>query len=150
MNVFLSLKGKEFLTAKKFDAILQKVLRDIFGKTYQVSYIENISDEILQKRQEEQQRMQEEMILQVEKETMEAVAEKHKEKQEKKEAVKETSASTEPIATEPKVEEAEEVTPLILGKNPNIKENLVKVADLSVDSGKIALEGEVIHTDNKK
>ena len=150
VNVFLSLKGKEFLTAKKFDAILQKVLRDIFGKTYQVSYIENISDEILQKRQEEQQRMQEEMILQVEKETMEAVAEKHKEKQEKKEAVKEASASTEPISIEPKAEEAEEVTPLILGRNPNIKENLVKVADLSVDSGKIALEGEVIHTDSRE
>ena len=150
VNVFLSLKGKEFLTAKKFDAILQKVLRDIFGKTYQVTYIENISDEILQKRQEEQQRMQEEMILQVEKETMEAVAEKHKEKQEKKEAVKEASASTEPISIEPKAEEAEEVTPLILGRNPNIKENLVKVADLSVDSGKIALEGEVIHTDSRE
>ena len=150
MNVFLSLKGKEFLTAKKFDAILQKVLRDIFGKTYQVTYIENISDEILQKRQEEQQRMQEEMILQVEKETMEAVAEKHKEKLEKKALVKETSVSAEPIAAEPKVEEAEEVTPLILGRNPNIKENLVKVADLSVDSGKIALEGEVIHTDSRE
>ncbi len=150
MNVFLSLKGKEFLTAKKFDAILQKVLRDIFGKTYQVSYIENISDEILQKRQEEQQRMQEEMILQVEKETMEAVAEKHKEKLEKKALVKETSVPAEPIAAEPKVEEAEEVTPLILGRNPNIKENLVKVADLSVDSGKIALEGEVIHTDSRE
>ena len=150
VNVFLSLKGKEFLTAKKFDAILQKVLQDIFGKTYQVSYIENISDEILQKRQEEQQRMQEEMILQVEKETMEAVAEKHKEKQEKKALVKENSVPAEPIATEPKVEEAEEVTPLILGRNPNIKENLVKVADLSVDSGKIALEGEVIHTDSRE
>ena len=150
VNVFLSLKGKEFLTAKKFDAILQKVLRDIFGKTYQVSYIENISDEILQKRQEEQQRMQEEMILQVEKETMEAVAEKHKEKLEKKALVKETSVPAEPIAAEPKVEEAEEVTPLILGRNPNIKENLVKVADLSVDSGKIALEGEVIHTDSRE
>ena len=150
MNVFLSLKGKEFLTAKKFDVILQKVLRDIFGKTYQVSYIENISDEILQKRQEEQQRIQEEMILQVEKETMEAVAEKHKEKQEKKAVVKETLVSAEPVTTEQKVEEAEEVTPLILGRNPNIKENLVKVADLSVDSGKIALEGEVIHTDSRE
>ena len=149
LNVFLSLKGKEFLTAKRFDVILQKLLQDIFGKTYQVSYIENISDEILQKRQEEQQRMQEEMILQVEKETLEVVAEKQKEKQEKKTPVKES----EPISVSNKEEnnkQEEEQTPLIIGRNPNIKESLVKIADLSVDSGKVALEGEVIHTDSRE
>ena len=47
-------------------------------------------------------------------------------------------------ATEENKEEVEEITPLILGRNQNIKEPLVKVIDVSIDSGKIALDGEVI------
>ena len=47
-------------------------------------------------------------------------------------------------------EEPEEKTPLILGRNANIKDTIVKVADISIDSGKIALEGEIINTDSRE
>lgn len=46
--------------------------------------------------------------------------------------------------------EQEEKTPVILGRNGNIKDTLVKVADISIDSGKIALEGEIINTDSRE
>ena len=39
---------------------------------------------------------------------------------------------------------------LIYGRSANIKENVVKVNDLTIDSGKIALEGEVIKTDSRE
>ena len=48
----------------------------------------------------------------------------------------------------PKEEEIED-TPLILGNNINITDPLVKVADLGVDDGKIALQGEVIYTEDR-
>ena len=45
-------------------------------------------------------------------------------------------------------EEEQEETPLILGTSQNITEPLVKVEDLGVDDGKIALQGEVIYTED--
>ena len=56
-----------------------------------------------------------------------------------------------PIVNERVKEESadEEVkdTPLILGRSPNIKEQIVKIKDLTTDYGKVALEGKVISTD---
>ena len=46
-------------------------------------------------------------------------------------------------------EEEMEDTPLILGQSMNITEELVKVQDLGVDDGKIALQGEVIFTEDR-
>ena len=48
----------------------------------------------------------------------------------------------------PEEEEAPD-TPLILGTSMNITENLVKVEDLGVDDGKIALQGEVIYSEDR-
>ena len=44
----------------------------------------------------------------------------------------------------------EEMTPLILGVSQNITENLAKVEDLSIEDGKIALQGEVIFSEDRK
>ena len=46
-------------------------------------------------------------------------------------------------------EEEIEDTPLILGQSMNITEELVKVQDLGVDDGKVALQGEVIYTEDR-
>lgn len=46
-------------------------------------------------------------------------------------------------------EEEIEDTPFILGTTPNITEPLVKVEELGVDDGKIALQGEVIFTEER-
>ncbi len=46
-------------------------------------------------------------------------------------------------------EDTIEDTPLILGGNLNITEPLVKIADLSVEDGKVAIQGEVIFTEDK-
>ena len=46
-------------------------------------------------------------------------------------------------------QEDQEDTPLILGSSPNITDPLVKVEDLGVDDGKIALQGEVIFTEDR-
>ena len=46
-------------------------------------------------------------------------------------------------------EEEMEDTPLILGQNMNITEEIAKVQDLGVEDGKIALQGEVIYTEDR-
>ena len=49
----------------------------------------------------------------------------------------------------PQMPEEDESTPLIYGSSMNITENLVKVADLGVNDGKIALQGEVIYSEDR-
>ena len=46
-------------------------------------------------------------------------------------------------------EEEQEDTPLILGATPNITDSVVKIEDLGVDDGRIALQGEVIFTEDR-
>ena len=46
-------------------------------------------------------------------------------------------------------EEEMEDTPLILGVSQNISEDIIKVEDLGVDDGKVALQGEVIFTEDR-
>ncbi len=50
----------------------------------------------------------------------------------------------------PEMPEEDESTPLIMGSSLTIREPLVKVADLSVDDGKVALEGEVINSEDRE
>ena len=49
----------------------------------------------------------------------------------------------------PEIPEEDENTPLILGSSMNIVEPLVKVSELGVDDGKIALQGEVIYSEDR-
>ncbi|MFR5189973.1 MAG: PolC-type DNA polymerase III N-terminal domain-containing protein, partial [Clostridia bacterium] len=82
-NIFLKLKGKEFLLAKKFDEILSEVLQDIYGKVYKVSYIEEIGEDFFQKQQAYQLKAQEEAILLAQKEAQMVAKEVKKEPKEK-------------------------------------------------------------------
>ena len=50
----------------------------------------------------------------------------------------------------PELPEEDESTPLILGMDPNIKEPLVKIAELNVDDGKVSIEGEVIDMEDRE
>ena len=50
----------------------------------------------------------------------------------------------------PELPEEDESTPLILGMNPNIKEPLVKIAELNVDDGKVSINGEVIDMEDRE
>ncbi len=47
-------------------------------------------------------------------------------------------------------EEADEDTPLILGKNMNITAPLVKIADLGVEDGQVSLNGEIIFMEDRE
>ena len=50
----------------------------------------------------------------------------------------------------PKRPEEDEATPLIFGTSLNIQEKIVKIQDLSVDDGKVSLQGEVINMEPKE
>lgn len=162
LTVNLALKGKQVLEAREFDKILQQVIEDIYGKKLKVKYVENITEEMMKKLQEETMQHEKEAVEQAQREAKEYA----KEVQEKKgHRQKENSAAASqgengtapmdmpsgdiPFDTG---EEApkEEKSPLIYGRSLKIKEQLVKVADLSIDSGKVLLDGEILNMDSRE
>ena len=50
----------------------------------------------------------------------------------------------------PELPEEDDSTPLILGKNPNITDPLVKIEDLNADDGKVSIKGEIIFTEDRE
>ena len=163
LNVNLALKGKQVLDARGFDKTLEKILSDVYGKKLKVCYVENITEEMKKQIEEEAMRHEREAVEQAQREAEEYA----KEMQEKKHASKADNNEGVPPIEEvpisgdippfdpgemmpppPPVEE--EKTPLIYGRSLKIKEQLVKVADLGIDSGKILLDGEVLNMDSRE
>ena len=163
LNVNLALKGKQVLDARGFDKTLEKILSDVYGKKLKVCYVENITEEMKKQIEEEAMRHEREAVEQAQREAEEYA----KEMQEKKHASKADNNEGVPpieevpisgdippfdpgemIPPPPPVEE--EKTPLIYGRSLKIKEQLVKVADLGIDSGKILLDGEVLNMDSRE
>lgn len=156
VTVSIFVNGVDFLNARGFDKVLENVLKSLYRKTYKVKYIENINEEEIQKI-EQKCKMTEK--YEIEKAISEAqlANEENSNKNEKEESNNKENIDSiidESIENKEKESEpdkdAEEKTPVILGRNGNIKDTLVKVTDVSIDSGKIALEGEIINTDSRE
>ena len=141
-NVAINLKNKssEFLHAHSVDKVLENLFMNLYGKKYRVEYNENVTEEEIK----EQQHFLEELQDNVCKNLVNNINFLATEK--KKEAVKEEKHEETTVIEE----EPEEETPLILGRNANIKEQIVKINDLTADYGKIALQGKVIRTDSRE
>lgn len=151
-NVLLSFKGKEFLIAKKFDEILSNLLLNVYGKKYKVSYIEDISDEVLRKRQEYAEELQKQAILEAQKE---AVLNTNEQEQDNNNYNSEIPPIPDipfddkdmPIGEEDYLQELEvleEENNIILGTLSKAKENKVKIKDITADNKKITIEGRIV------
>lgn len=151
--VSLAVKGAEFLTLRGFDKALEKTLKSLYNKAYKVKYVEEIQQEEMQKI-EQKCKLTEKYEIEKAISELEAVEEEQNNNEEDN-LEKDTpnlevgSMSAQEEQNETK-EEPEEKTPLILGRNANIKDTLVKISDISIDSGKIAIEGEIINIDSRQ
>lgn len=154
ININLQYTGSDILYAQKIDEILSDIIERTFSKKYKVCYIDNNSEETKKSILESNKKMQDNLIMKFQNKTEsenEANENKNKKKQEQEQnpnANKISEATEAEVAPPP--EEPEEITPLILGRNQNIKDPLTKVIDVSIDSGKICLEGEIINTDSRE
>jgi len=131
LNVILKTANTNFLHSYNFDKELQNMVSNLYGKKLKIVY----------------------------KEAEDAVTAKEQMKYLEKLEQRACESLIDTVVLEPKVEETvvkEEVkeekkdTPLILGRSANIKEQVIKIADLTSDYGKVALEGKVIDTDSRE
>lgn len=152
INVKLAMKGKMVLEARGFEKILSSKLADLYHKNYVVSYQEEITQEMIEQYQEHARELEKQAIMLAQKEAMEQAEEKRQEK-EKKIQGESAPIPDAPMPTDadiPFEPEQEENSPLIYGRSLKIKEELSKVIDLSVDSGKVLLDGEILNTDSRE
>ena len=132
ITIYLAAKGKEILIARGIDKVVERIVEVLYNKKYKVSF----NDE--NKNEEEQikylKHLEEQAIENAKKEIIEH----------KKEIV------VEPLLVEETETQEQEKSPLILGRNGIIKEEIVQVKDITADLGKISLQGEVISTDSRE
>ena len=142
LTVKLLVFGAEFLTKRSFDNILENIFQNLYNKKYKVKYIEELKEETI-KILEQKSKMTEKFAIEKAKQEVYV----REAENINKEPIKQVE---EELKKEIILEDVQEVTPLILGRNANIKDTLVKIEDLSIDSGKVAIEGEVINTDSRE
>ena len=151
LKITLPIKGADFLRAKSFDKELGRLIKNLYGQDYKIELIENISEEELKVAKERMERAEK---LAVER-TMEHWAEEQIDGQDvvdnkKKKQTSEAQKNNIPQKTPEYIHIEEEETPLIYGRNINIKEKLIKVNELTPDEGRVAISGEVINTETRE
>ena len=164
--VSMKMKGADFLIGRKLDRELERVIKNLFGYNYKVEFIENINEED-EKALEEKREQSRNIAIQKALEHMaigEQIAEEMtskkqaaKSKEQQKQNNKNQNPSQNPNVPPqdmppmpppeeiPNIpEEQEEDTPLICGRNPNLRTNIIKVVDISPDDDMAAISGEIL------
>lgn len=156
LNINLKFSGSDILYGGNMDVILENTLDSIYGVKLKVKYVDNNSKDMKDEVIEYRHKMQEEIIKKVQEKTEQQLNDKQEtkqidsNKQEIHEGTEVKKQDTPKTETKIEIEEPQEITPLILGRNQNIKEPLTKVIDISIDTGKLCLEGEIINTDSRE
>ncbi len=152
ITVKMITKGKMVLDAKKFDEILSQIIENIYGLKFKITFVEDISEEATKLYFEHAMKLEQEAIKQAQIMATEVVNDQgDKSNKEGKEVSKNKEQNTsQDISVSIEVPKEEESSPLIYGRSMKLKEQLVKIIDLSVDSGKIVLDGEILNIDSRE
>ncbi|WP_019227176.1 DNA polymerase III subunit alpha [Sedimentibacter sp. B4] len=129
----------EILKAKGYDKKIHEAIKKLYGTPYHINFVDKVSQEEFIRQQEDA--LAKEMYeLQREAQFAPAVsapAQSKKTPEFKQEAKAETSGKK----TNPQ---------LILGRNINLKDPIVKIIDITPDEGRVAIEGEISNLEAKE
>ena len=150
INVNLVFKGKALLDGRNFNLILSELIKNVYGENYKVQFVENISEEKLKEYHEHLELLEQQVVNQAKSEMAEA--EEHKKEAKAKKEEKQANPEQGTPAEAESKENAEEDTtnPVIYGRAGKMSDPLTKVADLTVDSGRIMLDGEILNTETRE
>lgn len=139
IKVILAVKGEDFLYGRKFDVTLKELFQNIYDKEYKVGFVENIQEENLKAYEELAKQAQDKAIQ----EARQGVG--------NEDSIDPSRQGYSPLQTQTfgANQNPEEDSPVILGRGV-IKSALIKIAELSMDSGKVAIEGDVLNIDSRE
>ncbi len=157
VNVNLAFKGKALLDGKNFHIVLSELIKNIYGENYKIQFVENISEEKLKEYQAHLESL-EEQVVNIAKAEMVEAAESKKSEKKVSNAANENNNSTnveqgvaKPVeSNNEKAEEEDTTNPVIYGRVGKMSDPLVKVADLTIDSGKVMIDGEILATETRE
>jgi len=134
-NVVIS----EILKAKGYDRKIQQILKNLYGVEYAVHFVDKVSEEDLRLMQEDA-RAQEMQIIQNAAGSVSS-------------NMKPTSSKVSegnPENTSSGDDEKKSDSVLILGRSSKIKENIIKIIDITPNEGKVCIEGEIFNIESKE
>ncbi|WP_425807618.1 DNA polymerase III subunit alpha [Desulfitobacterium sp. Sab5] len=127
------------LKERGYDQKIQEAIKNLYGTEYQIHFVDQVSSEELKRLQEA---VHEKEMQLIQKEVQAAQNNNaHEPPKEAAEVKQEIKAETDGKKGNPF---------LILGRNANIKDAVIKVTDITPDEGKIALEGEISDIEAKE
>ncbi|MCQ2014717.1 DNA polymerase III subunit alpha [Clostridium butyricum] len=161
INFCFNMSVSHMLKNLKYDSEIQKAIKDIYGKNYRINFCDNVSSEEQNKLNEDKKK--EEMIrfqkeIKVSSGSFETSGNSSKEK--KSESNKNSDgqgtfnkgfyqANGGESKSEGKSNKKNNPF-LILGRSSNIKENIVKIIDITPYEGTVAIEGEISNIETKE
>lgn len=156
VNVNLAFKGKALLDGKNFNIVLSELIKNIYGENYKIQFVENISEEKLKEYQAHLESL-EEQVVNIAKAEMVEAAESKKSEKKVSNATNENNNSTnveqgvaKPVESNNEKAEEDTTNPVIYGRVGKMSDPLVKVADLTIDSGKVMIDGEILATETRE
>ena len=156
VNVNLAFKGKALLDGKNFNIVLSELIKNIYGENYKIQFVENISEEKLKEYQAHLESLEEQVVNIAKAEMVEAAGSKKSEKKVSS-ATNENNNSTnveqgvaKPVESNNEKAEEDTTNPVIYGRVGKMSDPLVKVADLTIDSGKVMIDGEILATETRE
>ena len=131
ITIVLRTKGLDFLCSNKIDKEIEHIVYNLYGIKTRVEYIENVTEELIQE--------QEKYLEDLEKNACDDL-------------MSQINVQNEPVK---KIEQEEQNNSdnkdsIILGRNKKTKEPIVKIVDLSVDYGKIIIEGKITNINTRE
>jgi len=132
--VVLKSTNSSFLHSYNIDKVLEDLIVKLYNKKMKVQYKEEVEEDYEEK--------QKQYLEQLGKDACQTIMANNKANMEFLQA--EAKENAEPV------EKLEQDNPVIIGRSANIKEQIVKIKDLTADYGKVALEGKVISTDSRE
>lgn len=127
-----------FFKTLNYDKQIHNTIKTLYGATYNINFVDNISQEELIIQEEERQKE----IIDITKEI--------------KAAQVYNAPAQAPVSTDNKFDgkledDGKKVDPsLILGRNAKIKETVIKINDITPDEGRVALAGEISNIETRE
>ncbi len=139
INFNFRIMVSDLLIAKGLDKKIGNAIKKLYGATYKINFVDNVSSEELKRLQEETR----EKDIQLAKEEAKAIPGNNAPSQPKEAPPVKQDKNTEN-------DEKKENTPLILGRNDKIKEPVIKITDITPDEGRVAIMGEISNIEAKE
>ncbi|PJI08595.1 MULTISPECIES: DNA polymerase III subunit alpha [Clostridium] len=135
----------DFLRSMNYDKYLHNAIKTFYGTTYNINFIDEVSSEEFI--QEREKREQEEMIA-ISKE-IKANSNSNVTKLPKKTQDNKVSYNNkQEVKKETKSKKSD--ASLIFGRSSRIKENVIKITDITPDEGRISISGEVSNIETRE